>query len=434
MDNFPLIILGGMIGLVAAVIIIKQPYVGVVITVISAPVIDLIPPIPYFPSALPLVGAVTLVGYLLKIRGAGGKLKIKFDSEHLLGLLFIIWVFVSNPQAAWSGTDRNWIFTFVQLLVLMVMAGGLIEAPKQHQVMMSLFAAVSVISAFTAISQGYIGEDIAASARVSGFAAGANDAARYFVVAMVFLTYLRSKTQDALLRLLLLASIVVTYIGVFFTVSRTGIILLFIAQLLILIFQRQGKQRIQMLVIFGIAFTVMLILSDAILEIISSILPSITHGTDTIGLRYQLWRAGWKMWLDHPVSGVGIGMFFHNSYQYMSQIPGVSPRALVAHNMYVQILAETGIVGFILFMSILVRSMRNFWVTAHLPDPEQTKLRDVWLIVFLVMLIGGITKTDHIDKLLWMVMGLSVRFAQLMQAPRDEKVPDAGIPVTGSEG
>ena len=136
------------------------------------------------------------------MRGTSAELRIKFDLVHFLSLVFIIWVLISNPEAAWSGPDRNWIFTFVQLFILMIMAGGLIDEPKKHQVLMGLFAAVSVISAFTAISQGYIGEDISASARVGGFAAGANDAARYFVVAMVFLTYLRSKSQDALLRLM----------------------------------------------------------------------------------------------------------------------------------------------------------------------------------------------------------------------------------------
>lgn len=44
---------------------------------------------------------------------------------------------------------------------------------------------------------------------------------------------------------------------------------------------------------------------------------------------------------------------------------------------------------------------------------ELLKIRNVWLIVLMVMLIGGITKSDHADKLSWMVMGISVFFANL---------------------
>jgi hypothetical protein len=37
-------------------------------------------------------------------------------------------------------------------------------------------------------------------------------------------------------------------------------------------------------------------------------------------------------------------------------------------------------------------------------------LINFWIIVFIVMLIGGITKTDQADKLLWLVIGLSSYF------------------------
>ena len=427
--NNPLIFLGIIIGLAGAVIILKRPYLGVAFTVLSAPIIDLIPPIPYLSSALPLVGAVTVVGYLLKKRGTGGRIKLRFDIQHLLGLVFIIWILLSNPQAAWSGPDRNWIFTFIQLLVLMVLAGDLLDEPKKHYVLMTLFAVVSVISAFTAISQGYIGEDIETSARVGGFAAGSNDAARYFVVAMVFITYLLSKVKDSVLRFVMLGAIIVTYIGVFYTGSRTGMILLFSAQLLLIAFQKKGKQRIQLLVIFGIAFSLLIALASTILGIIEGIIPAITQGTDTIGLRYQLWRIGWQMWLDHPITGVGIGMFAHRSYFYMTQVPGLMPRAIVSHNMYVQILSETGIVGGILFISIIVRSLMNFWKARHFQNSELLELRHIWLIVFLVMLIGGITKTDQVDKLLWMVMGLSVYFNGQVTTQLEEHNLPEGIPV-----
>ena len=416
--------------LIGGVIVIRNPHIGAALTISSSAIIELIPPIPFLSSAIPLLGAVTLFGYLINIRGVAGKVQLNLSNLHFVSLLFIIWIFISNPQAAWLGPERNWIFTFVQLLVLMIMAMDILDDPRKHHAVMAIFAVIAVFSAYTAITQGHIGEDIDSSTRAVGFTAGANDAARYFVVAMIFTTYLRTQVTQPLHRFLLFIAIIITYLGVFFTTSRTGMVLLLLAQLLLFYFQHEGKQRLQLMIIFGVAFILLITLANPILSIISGILPSITQGTDTVGLRYDLWRAGWMMWLDHPFTGVGIGQFVHNSSRYMSQLPGVMPRELVAHNIYIQILAETGIIGLILFISIVAIAMSNFIKARRIQQPEQLNLRNTWLIVLIVMLIGGLTKTDQADKLLWMVLGLSVYFSRLVDEAGKEKAPAEEIPKT----
>jgi len=414
--------------LIGSIIVIKNPHIGAALTISSSAIIELIPPIPFLSSAITLLGAVTFAGYLFKIWGVAGKVQLNFSSLHFISFLFIMWISLSNPLAAWAGPERNWIFTFVQLFILMVLAMDILDEPHKHQVVMAIFIFIAVISAYTAISQGHIGEDIDSSIRAVGFSAGANDAARYFVIAMIFTTYLRSQVNQPLPRFLLLVAIVITYLGVFFTTSRSGMILLFLAQLLLFYFQKSGKQRLQLMIVFGMAFILLVIFSNSILGIISSILPSITQGTDTMGLRYNLWRAGWMMWQDHPFTGVGIGQFLHNSSRYMSQLPGVIPRELVAHNIYVSMLAETGIIGLILFLSIIAIALGNFIKARRFQQSTYLNLYNTWLIVLLVMLIGGLTKTDQIDKLLWMVMGLSVYFSRLTDEPAEEKAPAEEIP------
>lgn len=119
------------------------------------------------------------------------------------------------------------------------------------------------------------------------------------------------------------------------------------------------------------------------------------------------------MWLDHMVQGVGIGMYPTQLALYGQ---GLVPYAylfkgLVAHNMYVQILAETGLIGFILFVLLLMISLANIWRARNASGVGNTDpLPNVWCIVFLVMLFGGMTKSDHIDKLIWLTMGVGVFF------------------------
>lgn len=65
--------------------------------------------------------------------------------------------------------------------------------------------------------------------------------------------------------------------------------------------------------------------------------------------RLDVFFAGIKMFKDYPWFGIGYGNFQHFSSFYMD----FSPRAVVAHNTYITILAELGIIGFLIFIAII---------------------------------------------------------------------------------
>jgi O-antigen ligase len=67
--------------------------------------------------------------------------------------------------------------------------------------------------------------------------------------------------------------------------------------------------------------------------------------------------AGWHMFLDHPIFGVGAGVFkFANGAEYW---PGPGRKVwLQSHNTYVQLIADTGLAGtitWLIFFGSLVR-------------------------------------------------------------------------------
>lgn len=66
--------------------------------------------------------------------------------------------------------------------------------------------------------------------------------------------------------------------------------------------------------------------------------------------RLALWGAASAMFLDHPVLGVGYGNYraLYNDY-----IPGMAPNQLDAHNIYLQMLSEMGIIGFAAFCFLI---------------------------------------------------------------------------------
>lgn len=394
---------------VFALLILWRPYLGIVITAASLPIADVIPSVPFASSAVPLVGAITIGAFLMNRKYEKKDQRFKFINVHFLGLLFIGWIFISHPQAAWFGIDRNWLFTYVQLWVLIWLTGELLDSEEKHQVFMWVYSLVTAISAVIAIQQGEIGLDFDTSRRVSGLAEGANSAARYFVVAMLFLNYLRLATEKPLMRILAVVGLLVTFLGVFFTVSRTGILLIFVAAGMLILLSPRQKYQIQLIIILFFASVLLWFMADNVVNIINSIIPSIAQGTDTAGLRYALWEAGLRMWGDNLFTGVGIGMYPVELKNYGQDL--MSPiywRGAVAHNMYIQILAETGMIGLGIFIVLLINTLQNIWRGTSSNDLRQVALRNVWLIVFVIMLLGGITKSDQADKMIWLAIGVSV--------------------------
>lgn len=85
--------------------------------------------------------------------------------------------------------------------------------------------------------------------------------------------------------------------------------------------------------------------------------------------RIESWNAGWRMFLDHPILGVGpknFGMWLSDYYiQYGSKGPEhMWGRA--AHSVYFTLLPETGIAGTLIFFLILWQNFKNHKYIARL--------------------------------------------------------------------
>ncbi len=79
--------------------------------------------------------------------------------------------------------------------------------------------------------------------------------------------------------------------------------------------------------------------------------------TERIGFR----EAAWKMFRTHPILGVGIGNYGYLYNTYKPAWAQAFPFVAKAHNQYLEILAETGLVGAGIFVLIIVRVTLAAW-------------------------------------------------------------------------
>lgn len=79
-------------------------------------------------------------------------------------------------------------------------------------------------------------------------------------------------------------------------------------------------------------------------------------------VRIMVWKSSVQMIQDHPVTGVGLGQFLGNYSKY--QTPQTQTIAVHAHSNFLQVAAETGLVGmagFVFFIGYyLVTSLKNY--------------------------------------------------------------------------
>ena len=124
--------------------------------------------------------------------------------------------------------------------------------------------------------------------------------------------------------------------------------------------------------------------------------------------RLLMWQSAWTMFLDHPLTGIGAQNY---AQQYQNQY--ISPLAkeryqVHAHNNFLQILAEQGIVGFTAFCFLFGTILRRGW--------QEMKSNSLWgyILFFSTMglLLQGLTEFNFgnsaVIRLYWLLAGIAV--------------------------
>jgi O-antigen ligase len=134
--------------------------------------------------------------------------------------------------------------------------------------------------------------------------------------------------------------------------------------------------------------------------------PAQTHATagldrGTAAERLELWSAGWQMAMDQPITGVGPGNYPAALGIYLS-----GKGLLAAHSNYVQMLAEAGFPGLVLylafFLGVLVMLDR---IRRSGPAQWQQRSAQMLQLALVAYLVGGIFNSRQDFVLAYVLAG-----------------------------
>jgi O-antigen ligase len=176
--------------------------------------------------------------------------------------------------------------------------------------------------------------------------------------ACLYLRVARQRWQQ----LLLLAVIVGGVVGVMLSLSRGGVLALVLEGAILLWVTMKGARRavaLSMLALMGTAASVHLFAARAADQAGQYSLA------DSKDSRYELWRAARAIFEAHPILGVGSMRF----KEYASDYAPIShdDRGKVAHNTYLEIAADTGLMGLITF-ALMIWAVWKLVYRARLAD------------------------------------------------------------------
>lgn len=244
------------------------------------------------------------------------------------------------------------------------------------------------------------------------FAGGLHIGSLISIVLMVLaiaivLYYLRSSKR---LKLIISGSIGFFFVTALISFVRTALLSMFVLLAVLTIAKRPRRAIFIILILFGIG---LLPYISFVKEYIEYNFPNISSINDirymsTISYRINAWRAGLEMVKDYPVLGIGTGLWDEYIPKYGTMQPVVislDPLKMGwgyindPHNFYIRIALDSGLIGFIALIFILVIIFKSAIKTVLFTKEESRYYLTLGSIAgLLAYLTWGLSGAGFVDE------------------------------------
>jgi O-antigen ligase len=378
-----------------------------------------IPGLESMPNRVLVVVAVSWLAVMLLGRDAAFR-KPLADWRALLGIvvLFVAWEALTLAWAPAPGaaeeTVRDLVYSGLGFALVLSIVGER-RAVRWLLYAFVLGAALSVAwgLAKTGLSPSkYAGGEAAVGGRFQGGSGDPNYLAAVLVPAIVLAAGLAATTRSTLQRLGLAGAVAVVAAGLVATQSRGGLLAAGVCCLVAFAVWK-GRRRLiaGLVVLFVVGLGALLAASPSALQRIKNASDS-GSGSG----RVDIWRVAWHVTTDHPLFGVGLSQFPQVSPHYVRQtgtlgyVGLIVDRKIVVHNLYLQLWAETGIVGLLGFLTIVGVSLRASSTAAKrfaaVGDGELEMLSRAAFVALVGVLTASFFLSNISDRRIWVLLAL----------------------------
>jgi O-antigen ligase len=326
---------------------------------------------------------------------------------------FLAWSAMSVFWAESHGAALRSTFRYTLDALLIPIAFWAIRERKQVVWIFAVFVAGSLLSVLWGLVVGKVAGGAAAAqvGRLSGATVEANELATLLVVCILFAGALALVTKRATFaRAMTVLAGIAALVALFGTFSRAGLLALGVV-ILISCFYAGKSRPVFIALVIGT-----LVVGGVFLHDTSSGTAQRLTSQNTNG-RSSIWTVGLRIVGANPIVGVGSGNYTVVEPHYVLVSPGALPATdfvlenpYPAHNIYLEILAEMGVIGLALFMSLIVMSIwaavKAVRIFTALGDRSMEILGRALVLAMVGILAADFFASDEYSKQLWMLLAM----------------------------
>jgi O-antigen ligase len=354
--------------------------------------------IPGFGTSVRAIGVVTTgIGVLAMLE----KGRIRRPAVgHFLLALFVLVAAASYMWSLYPAGTLIQISTYIQLLIMVWLIWELAARFEQQIHLMQAYVLGTFVSGIDTIYQ-FLTHQESVYQRYAGTNLNPNDLGLMMALSIPVSYYLLLQSRGKMIWVYRL-QLAIAGTTVILTASRGATLATVVALAIVpLTFGSltESQKVAAVLTLVSLVSAVLVFAPQTSWERLATVPSEFAGGT--LNKRTQIWSAGWEIFREHPLFGIGTNAFRVIVSRVLVEPIGaeeLSP-APPAHNTFLSVLVEQGVVGFVLFCTLLG------WLafsTGAMPAP----LRQMWGVCSTVWVVGVSGLTWEMRKPTWFFFGL----------------------------
>lgn len=372
--------------------------------------------VPEFNLGGEVAGALLAVAWLGAIRHTGTARAISAVIQQnrrtfaVLALL-LVWLSLSLLWARSPSRVLQDIWHWYALAVLLLVLSTTIRSHRAVQLVLAGFvvgAIVSVVYGFLLTNS--LTAPGAASERLQGAGGDPNSLAASLVPAVVLAGALAASTTRPSARAALVGAIPLLVAGLVASQSRGASVAALLTVLVAFVVFKRRRIHVAAFTLLAVGAAIMLFSTTP------GAWERVTNFNAGGSGRNTLWTGAWRAAKDYPVAGAGLNNFRTVAPDYTRE-PGaledvhiLAEQPRYVHNLYLQLLAENGVIGLLLYLGFALGCLRAALLAARRFEAARMTslemLARAVLVAAISMLIAAFFLSAAVDGRMWVLLAL----------------------------
>ncbi|HZQ51706.1 MAG TPA: O-antigen ligase family protein [Bryobacteraceae bacterium] len=358
-----------------------------------------------------------------------------------------VWVIVASVFSMWRGASLNYVQTSVEGFAVFLIV---LQIPRTRQEWQKLAGAYAYATLTASILSFYLARSVAGRLALdNGSFADPNEFALILAVGLPF-WWLKASRATGFRKALFFLCTIPILIAFARTGSRAGLLCLATIFVVVLFFASMTQR--MLMCVFALAMVVLgamflpsylkmrfttFFQSDNISSLDAKTQFKIEADLSSTAAREQLLRQGIRISLQHPLLGVGPGVFAYVAWDQRKAETGVGGWAQVNHNTYLQMSSETGIPGLIFFAGTVFLCIRYTLADYRRLIKSKPELATIHLYLFTTLTslaVGIFFLSEGYSNMLAIMFALAAGLHRIAEARQEEGVLESPVPAQTRSG